>query len=600
VAGDHDFRDEERRSNVRDWIVGAAPRILEGDRSQSGGLTALTREHRGDALRRAAASRGVASHASWPPATPLNHIRAQAPSYSWRPCARPSDAGAHSAHNPDCVAATLSLGRRLILASIRVMSQSLAHRLFIAPLAAFAALISAYAAATPDGYLYKLLYLVVPLSIALALPPHLFIVSSVLVFAVSTATSSPVLTSLPGPIYVSDLMVLLIAARGALPRDRVPSKQSLAGLPSLFFALWAVVMIIAATRAMNAGASFSSAIRGDLALVYWPLLYFGFTRVLRERRLDVSSLWRGVAFVAVGLAAWMFLARALNQPFHDTGLAEVPTGDNTFVRRNFGFAGAFIVYPALALIGIAGMAHDGTRKWRWIVLAFLGTVATLTTLVRGEILGLLLGALVIFWLRPRGLGTTARVRTAIQLAFAGAAATVALFAVSPTLGAAIVQRTLPFTQQAEGAELNAEYRKKAVETGLRVARAHPTGLGVLDVDRLDAERIDRGYLAHSGIATLLLFGGWPALVTGLLAILATFRRSFLLPTSTPWIHPAFVGVLTMLSVYSIGAAGLAGDPWVIPLGALAVALRFTLAPPLEAAPASDLERPLGTDVAARA
>ena len=34
----------------------------------------------------------------------------------------------------------------------------------------------------------------------------------------------------------------------------------------------------------------------------------------------------------------------------------------------------------------------------------------------------------------------------------------------------------------------------------------------------------------------------------------------------------------MLSVYSISAAGLAGDPWVIPLGVLAVALRFTLQP----------------------
>jgi hypothetical protein len=32
----------------------------------------------------------------------------------------------------------------------------------------------------------------------------------------------------------------------------------------------------------------------------------------------------------------------------------------------------------------------------------------------------------------------------------------------------------------------------------------------------------------------------------------------------------------MLSVYSLGAAGLAGDPWVVPLGVLVVALRFGL------------------------
>jgi hypothetical protein len=48
-----------------------------------------------------------------------------------------------------------------------------------------------------------------------------------------------------------------------------------------------------------------------------------------------------------------------------------------------------------------------------------------------------------------------------------------------------------------------------------------------------------------------------------------------------------VGVLTLLSVYTVSAAGLAGDPWVIPLGALAVALRFTLQPFQERARATD-------------
>ena len=34
----------------------------------------------------------------------------------------------------------------------------------------------------------------------------------------------------------------------------------------------------------------------------------------------------------------------------------------------------------------------------------------------------------------------------------------------------------------------------------------------------------------------------------------------------------------MLSVYTLGAEGLAGDSWVVPLGALVVALRFGLEP----------------------
>jgi O-Antigen ligase len=477
--------------------------------------------------------------------------------------------------------------RGLIISPPALTYHPLAHRFLIATLAALAALVSVHTAVSPDGYVLKLLYLLAAFSVALALTPQWFVAASVLCFAISTSIDTPLLASLPVEVYFSDLIVLLIAARGALPRSRIQSNGALAGAPIILFALWAAVMAIAAARAMNAGVPFASAIRGDLALVYWPLLYFGFTRVLREHRLDVYLLWRNLAVVALGLAGWMFLARALNHPFEGAGLADVPTGDYTTVPRNFGFAAAFVVYPALALVGIAGMAHGGSRGLRWFVLASVGIVATLMTLVRGEILGLALGAVVILWLRPRRPSMSARMRSAVQLAFAVVAFAGGLIAANPTLGNAVIQRALPFTQQAEGAKLNAEYREKAVETGFQVARAHPGGLGVLDTARLDAERIDPGYLAHSGVATLLLFGGWPALVTALLTILALLRRSFLLPASTPWLHSAFVGVLTLLSVYSVSAAGLAGDPWVIPLGVLAVALRFTAQPFQERAGARD-------------
>jgi hypothetical protein len=490
--------------------------------------------------------------------------------------------------------------RGLIISPSALTYYPLLHRLFIAALGALAALVSVYTAVSPDEYVLKLLYLLVALSLALALTPQWFVAASLLCFAVSTSMDTPLLASLPVEVYFSDLIVLLIATRGALPRNRIQSNGALAGAPIILFALWSAVMAISAARALDAGVPFASAVRGDLALLYWPLLYFGFSRVLREYRLDVYLLWRNLAVVAVGLAAWLFLARALDHPFEGAGLANVPTGEDTTVARNFGFAAAFIVYPALALVGIAGMAHGGSHRLRWFALACVGTVATLMTLVRGEILGLAFGTLVILWLRPRRRDISARLRSAVQLAFVVVAFAGGLIVANPTLGNAVVQRALPFTQQAAGAKLNAEYREKAVETGFHVARAHPGGLGVLDTARLDAERIDPGYLAHSGVATLLLFGGWPALVTALLAILALVRRSSLLPASTPWLHPAFVGVVTMLSVYTISAAGLAGDAWVIPLGALAVALRFTAQPFHERARATDRQRALPAIDAVRA
>jgi hypothetical protein len=445
-------------------------------------------------------------------------------------------------------------------------------------LVALGALVCTYAVTSPDGRPLKLLVLLIALAAALALTPHAFIGASALGFAVSTAVTAPVVPSFPVPLYFSDAMVLVIALRGVLPRDRAPSNRALEGLPAALFTVWAILMAAAAIRAMNVGVNFSSAVRGDLALVYWPLLYFGFTRALRERALEVSALWRYLAAVTLGLAGWMFLARVLNLPFHDPGLAKVSTGVSSTVQRNFGFAGAFIVYPAVALVGVAGMAHGGSRRSQWAVLASVGALATLLTLVRGEIFSLALAAVLVLWLRPRKVGTSARVRTAVQFSFAIAAVVIGIVAVSPTLGEAIVQRAVPFTHQAPGAKANAEYRQKAVETGVRVARQHPLGLGVLDTARLDAEGIDPGYLAHSGVGTQLLVGGWPLLGFALLTILAVIRRSFAAPFVTPWSHAAFVAVLTMLAVYSITAAGLAGDPWVMPLGALAVALRFTLQP----------------------
>lgn len=455
---------------------------------------------------------------------------------------------------------------------------ALGHALLATAFGALAVLTSAYAVVSPDPMLLTLVYLVIALALASALPPQLFIAMSILVFAISTSFSAPLLQS-SAAVYVGDAMVALIAFRGALPRDRVPASRALTGLPSVLFAAWAFVMVIAALRGMSAGVELVSVVRGEVALVYWPLLYFGYTRILRERALRASVLWRNLAYVALGLAAWMFVARVLNLPFDNPGLGRVPTGDGEEVRRDFGFAGAFVVYPVLALAGITGMAHGGERRRLWTILAIVGTTATLITLVRGGILALALGALVVLMLRPRVVGRSSRVGTVIQLGLGILTLGVGLIAVNPELGHAVVQRAIPLTDQAEEAEANAEYRQKAVEAGLETARSHPLGLGVLDVGRLDAEQIDDGYLAHSGVATLLLFGGWPALFTALLLILALLWRSSQLPAPTPWLHPMFVGALILLAVYSVGAAGLAGDTWVIPLGALAVALRFTFASP---------------------
>ena len=127
----------------------------------------------------------------------------------------------------------------------------------------------------------------------------------------------------------------------------------------------------------------------------------------------------------------MFIARVLNHPFQDPGLAQVPTGDESTVPRNFGFASAFTIYPVLAVVGVAGMANDRAHRLRWTLLASLGIVATLSTLVRGEIFSLALGILLVLVLSPRRAAAAGRSRAALQLAVAAGIAVLALLAVDP-------------------------------------------------------------------------------------------------------------------------------------------------------------------------
>ena len=463
----------------------------------------------------------------------------------------------------------------LRLATNTTAQRDLAERIGPLAIGLLGALLLGYTVSSPTGLLVSLaVYGGLALAVAMALPPHVFIPAALLVVGVSTGFGSAVFSVGPAVFYVSDLALLVIVARAVFPHARNPGSHALRGAPQAFFVAWVLVMAFAAARAMLDGVPAASVLRGDLAVIYWPMLYFGFTRVLAEKSVSKRLLWRNLVLVAVGFAVYMFVARAFNHSFQDTGLANVPTGTGETVQRNFGFASAFTIYPVLALGAISAMANTRDHRVRWTLVASIGVIATLMTLVRGEIFGLAVGILLVLWLSPSRQSVSGRARTAVQLAAVVGAAFVVVAAADPKLGHAVVERAVPFTQQAEGATANADYRLEAMSAGIRVAREHPLGLGVLDEQGLLAHEVQFGYLVHSGLATTLVYGGWVALAAAVLAVLAAIRRSFTAPAAGRWMHPAFVGAIVMLCIYSLGAAGLAGDSWVVPLGALVVALRF--------------------------
>src|SRR6266487_2017203 len=431
------------------------------------------------------------------------------------------------------------------------------------------------------GRLLWLLVLASAFGLALSLKPDVFIAGALVVVGLSSVLEQYALHLGSATFYPTDIVVVLAFARSLRPADRLPSMRVVGPTLAAATAVWALLMVVAGIRGLNAGESMITIIRYETALLYFPVLYFAMSRLLRERTFSPARLWFLLSVVAVGFVIWMFVMRILNIPFENVSaggarLGEVTTSQGSVVRRDFGSATAFIIYPTLALTAVAAMAHS-SRRMTATALAFVGVVATLVTLIRAEIFGMLLGIAVILILRTRGEARTSRLFTGSELAVGFCAAILTLAYINPQVRDEIVERTLPgIASESTSADQTAEYRMKALRLGTKVAGRHPNGIGFRNEDALVRSEIDPGYLGHSVPAWLLVFMGWPGLIASVVALAALLATSFRVPSEIQWLHPAFVGIILMLVVYSFGAAGLVSQPWVIVLAGMAIALRFSL------------------------
>lgn len=448
-------------------------------------------------------------------------------------------------------------------------------------LGVLAGLLVAFVLVSQEAPLFsRLLVFAAALGVALLASPQVFLAFSVLLLAVSSMLDGYAVHVGPSTVYATDALVMLAVVRALAPADRLPSVRALGPVVGAAFTLWSCLMVIAGVRAWNSGETLVTIVRFETALLYFPLLYLSLSRVLREKRLDISRLWRLLAFVSVGLVLWMFVMRILNIPFEgvDSGghLGQVVTNEGSVVRRDFGAASAFIIYPFLGLAGVAGMVYSPHRRAA-AMLAFTGILATFVTLIRGEIYGLILGIAAILVLQSRGSERASRFHASSVLAAGCAAALLAVAYVNPHVRDAIVERSLPgIATESRTAAQTAEYRKEALSLGSKVAREHPSGIGFRNEGVLKESKIDPGYLGHSTPAWLLVFTGWPGLIASTALLLALVRRSFQVAPEPSWLHPLFVGIVLLMVVYSLGAAGLVAQPWVIGLFSAALALRFSL------------------------
>jgi hypothetical protein len=109
-------------------------------------------------------------------------------------------------------------------------------------------------------------------------------------------------------------------------------------------------------------------------------------------------------------------------------------------------------------------------------------------------------------------------------------------------------------------------------------RRQPAGVGLVPEQELAAASgVDPGYLAHSGVTTVLVYAGWFGLIAAGLALVGLLRASFTVPRPVPWLHALFIGLVPMLAVYTLAVSGLMGQGWIVGIAALIAALRFNAA-----------------------
>lgn len=414
------------------------------------------------------------------------------------------------------------------------------------------------------------------------LPPHLFLGASL---AICASFSAPVFNQHPFTvgsiqIYPFDILVVLVLLRAALPRKRrVRDLRILDSPVTLPVLLWALVMLTAGLRGILAGNAFGPVARLETSLVYFPLFCWGFMRILGEVSVSIPRVIRTLTITSLAFIAYAAYARITHQRFgapSGSGIGAVQTTEGV-LRRDYGFFSAFQVYALLALGGLSYLVFSRRATLTTILVACAGLAATLLTLVRGLIFGVVAGAI---WVVVLSIRTRWHVKLFSRLFSLVAVCAVAgtLFAIFGS-GAArgLTERLLPgIAVQAEGATQNTQFRVQVLEAGNRIARDEPFGLGFVTPEALQSAGYPPLYVPHSQWATLLVYTGWPGILVLGWAGVALVRRSFQLPAAAPWLHPLFAATAILVLFQGLAWDVFFSQPWSVGMVALILALRFGL------------------------
>jgi hypothetical protein len=431
------------------------------------------------------------------------------------------------------------------------------------------------------------------LALALCLPPHVFMAGSLAVLVTfQLSAEHPFVFGGIHPftvsdivLYTSDVLLALVAVRALAPRLRRSVDWSILDVPTaVAVSVWALVMIAAAVHGYRAGTATESLARLGEQIVYYPILAWGFVRVLREEGVSSTRVGKALAATALAFVGYMALERLTHNRFENPNataghLGSVVTAHGVTLHRDYGFYSAYDLYGLAALAAIAYLLFARRSTGSMVAVAGIFVAATALTLVRGIVFGLIIGvallALLAFRMKRRDRRQGHRLLPLVGLLAIG---TVLFWSISPSSAQGVAQRFLPaITAQSQSSAQTAQYRQQALAFGLHEANAHPFGNGLVSTGSSPQGLAEAGYLAHSAWATILFYTGWLGFMAFLASAILLVRRSARLPDAPGWLKPFFLATLALFVVEAFGSDSIVGQPWVLGEAALVISVRFGLA-----------------------
>ena len=378
-----------------------------------------------------------------------------------------------------------------------------------------------------------------------------------------------------GVVFVCVYLVVLTASRRS--QLRVPRGHQAV-------LLLIVLLAMPIMTGLAHGHYWQTAFSGGKAALYYSSFYVCW--LLIPSRRAANRILMVILGLAIGAAAYLLVARVQGWQWENL-MSQVWTTQGT-VSRGYGLWSATPWYPAGCLIALSyawlSPATIGRRVLSLTAAAAL-LVATLSTLLRGDVVALSAGLLVVILasLGPGRLAAAARSRVALTLC----AVLIVLVCLSPILAhnsfvGVFVERTVSIVNPRASAQRAAdtrEYRFDAASRGLRYALRHPLGAGYGSRGPLPNSEEDQmqrwGW--HNFVAWLGFNGGIVGLtgvcIAWLLILRQVFRR-LRAEEEQKWGITAVSAVLVCLTVQSLDANGLFVGRYVTGLAVVVLSLAF--------------------------